>query len=117
MIKTQTQALDPQESRDGARDFRQVIQEFAVEKALCDRLARAGNLKEAEESLDRTRRLHAELLESADARNIIHRRMVRNRRTDLSLLCGQVENCRLKKQAAALRRKSKHAESEPVEGA
>ncbi len=112
-----TQTQDIEQTREAARDFREVIQDFATERALCDRLVRAGKLQEAEESLDRTRRLHAELLETADVRNVIHRRMVRNRRTDLSLLCGQVENCRLKKQAAALRRKSSRMKSKAVQEA
>ncbi|MCK9355655.1 MAG: hypothetical protein M0R22_00680 [Dehalococcoidia bacterium] len=114
---TEPRTQDQNEIRDEARVLRHVLQDFAVEKALCDRLVRAGKLKEAEVALERTRRLHAELVETADTKNVTHRRMVRNRRIDLSVLCGQVESCRLKKQAAAVRRKPRRESEVPVEGA
>ena len=114
---TQIQIEDGRETGDQSRGFRRVIQDFAAERTLCDRYVRAGKLDEAQQALERVRRLHEELLVTADQRNAIHRSMVRNRRVDLSLLCGQVEDCRLKKQAAALRRKPRRTVAPPAEGA
>ena len=105
------------ETGDEAHGFRRVIQDFAAERAQCDRLVRTGKLDQAAQALDRACQLHEELLLTADQRNSIHRSMVRNRGFDLALLRSQLESCRLKESAAALRRKPQRTAAPPAKGA